>query len=346
MGGVVFVLLTCHESTRYLSLSCHILSFSSILFSALEASPDPLGTILGGVMNGDPGSPSDDEDLHQLSSSLGATCGPSRIGSDEGSLYVNGSCYYGDDSVWQEPGQVGEVNLLPVALGSFTQRQVSLNDYLDSLEGPRSIGDRPAAGPLPKLSSSFPTDTRLSAMLHIDSDEDEEGAGQHWDQSLETKTQQNTNSATPESPQGSSGSKGESQGSCEAGPGVQATGEAGSSAGAQSGANTAGPEAGAGAQEGAAALPIQTRQSADRIEEAARTMAAQVVGETATASNSSQVSRAEAAEVRSGESPGECPSQEHSIRTGKNPEGHCNPSLGPLSPIQVRHCDFRSIIPL
>ncbi|XP_026016029.1 E3 ubiquitin-protein ligase HECW2 isoform X1 [Astatotilapia calliptera] len=299
-----------------------------------EASPDPLGTILGGVMNGDPGSPSDDEDLHQLPSSLGATCGPSRIGSDEGSLYVNGSCYYGDDSVWQEPGQVGEVNLLPVALGSFTQRQVSLNDYLDSLEGPRSIGDRPAAGPLPKLSSSFPTDTRLSAMLHIDSDEDEEGAGQHWDQSLETKTQQNTNSATPESPQGSSGSKGESQGSCEAGPGVQATGEAGSSAGAQSGANTAGPEAGAGAQEGAAALPIQTRQSADRIEEAARTMAAQVVGETATASNSSQVSRAEAAEVRSGESPGECPSQEHSIRTGKNPEVHCNPSLGPLSPIQ------------
>uniref|UniRef100_A0A3B4H239 HECT-type E3 ubiquitin transferase n=1 Tax=Pundamilia nyererei TaxID=303518 RepID=A0A3B4H239_9CICH len=278
-------------------------------------------------MNGDPGSPSDDEDLHQLSSSLGATCGPSRIGSDEGSLYVNGSCYYGDDSVWQEPGQVGEVNLLPVALGSFTQRQVSLNDYLDSLEGPRSIGDRPAAGPLPKLSSSFPTDTRLSAMLHIDSDEDEEGAGQHWDQSLEAKTQQNTNSATPESPQGSSGSKGESQGS---------------SAGAQCGANTAGPEAGAGAQEGAAALPIQTRQSADRIEEAARAQAAQVVGETAAASNSSQVSRAEAAEVRSGESPGECPSQEHSIRTGKNPEVHCNPSLGPLSPIQVRHCDFRS----
>uniref|UniRef100_A0A669CKR9 HECT-type E3 ubiquitin transferase n=1 Tax=Oreochromis niloticus TaxID=8128 RepID=A0A669CKR9_ORENI len=180
-----------------------------------EASPDPTGTILGGVMNGDPGSPSDDEDLHQLSSSLGATCGPSRMGSDEGSLYVNGSCYYGDDGVWQEPGQVGEVNLLPVALGSFTQRQVSLNDYLDSLEGPRSIGDRPAAGPLPKLSSSFPTDTRLSAMLHIDSDEDEEGAGQHWDQSLETKTQQKTNSATPESSQGSSGSKGESHGSCE-----------------------------------------------------------------------------------------------------------------------------------
>lgn len=287
-------------------------------------------------MNGDPGSPSDDEDLHQLSSSLGATCGPSRMGSDEGALYVNGSCYYGDDSVWQEPGQVGEVNLLPVALGSFTQRQVSLNDYLDSLEGPRSIGDRPAAGPLPKLSSSFPTDTRLSAMLHIDSDEDEEGAGQHWDQSLETKTQQNTNSATPESPQGSSGSKGESQGSCEAGPGVQATGEAGSSAGAQSGANAAEPEAGAAAQEGAAALPIQTRQSADRTEEAARAMAAQAVGETATASNSSQVSRAEAAEVRSGDAPGECPSQEHSIRMGKHPEVHCNPSLGPLSPIQVR----------
>uniref|UniRef100_A0A8B9JGK5 HECT-type E3 ubiquitin transferase n=1 Tax=Astyanax mexicanus TaxID=7994 RepID=A0A8B9JGK5_ASTMX len=56
-----------------------------------------------------------------------------------------------------------------------TQRQVSLNDYLDSIEAPKGPGDRPLGAASPKLRSSFPTDTRLNAMLHIDSDEDEEG---------------------------------------------------------------------------------------------------------------------------------------------------------------------------
>uniref|UniRef100_UPI003AB0A6EC E3 ubiquitin-protein ligase HECW2-like n=1 Tax=Centroberyx gerrardi TaxID=166262 RepID=UPI003AB0A6EC len=157
-----------------------------------EASPDAMGTILGSAVNGDPGSPSDDEDLPHPSSSSRITRGPSPTGSDEGSLLVNGACYYGDDSVWREPGQMGDEDLDPLALGGHTHRQVSLNDYLDAIEAPRGPGDRPPTGPSPKLRSSFPTDTRLNAMLHIDSDEDEETAGQHKDQSQETKPQQTT----------------------------------------------------------------------------------------------------------------------------------------------------------
>uniref|UniRef100_A0A803YQV4 HECT-type E3 ubiquitin transferase n=1 Tax=Meleagris gallopavo TaxID=9103 RepID=A0A803YQV4_MELGA len=58
-------------------------------------------------------------------------------------------------------------------------RQDSLNDYLDAIEhnnhprpGTSAYGERPR-GASPKLRSSFPTDTRLNAMLHIDSDEEE-----------------------------------------------------------------------------------------------------------------------------------------------------------------------------
>lgn len=58
-------------------------------------------------------------------------------------------------------------------------RQDSLNDYLDAIEhsshsrpGPASCSER-SMGASPKLRSSFPTDTRLNAMLHIDSDEED-----------------------------------------------------------------------------------------------------------------------------------------------------------------------------
>uniref|UniRef100_A0A669PS79 HECT-type E3 ubiquitin transferase n=1 Tax=Phasianus colchicus TaxID=9054 RepID=A0A669PS79_PHACC len=58
-------------------------------------------------------------------------------------------------------------------------RQDSLNDYLDAIEhnnhprpGTSASGEHPR-GASPKLRSSFPTDTRLNAMLHIDSDEEE-----------------------------------------------------------------------------------------------------------------------------------------------------------------------------
>uniref|UniRef100_A0A8C0JW75 HECT-type E3 ubiquitin transferase n=1 Tax=Canis lupus dingo TaxID=286419 RepID=A0A8C0JW75_CANLU len=51
-------------------------------------------------------------------------------------------------------------------------RQDSLNDYLDAIERAAACPDR-SLGSSPKLRSSFPTDTRLNAMLHIDSDEEE-----------------------------------------------------------------------------------------------------------------------------------------------------------------------------
>uniref|UniRef100_A0A671MBS1 HECT-type E3 ubiquitin transferase n=1 Tax=Sinocyclocheilus anshuiensis TaxID=1608454 RepID=A0A671MBS1_9TELE len=52
--------------------------------------------------------------------------------------------------------------------------QVSFSEQLDAIDAPKGPGDRPFGAASPKLRSSFPTHTRLSAMLHIDSDEDEE----------------------------------------------------------------------------------------------------------------------------------------------------------------------------
>uniref|UniRef100_A0A4W6EY26 HECT-type E3 ubiquitin transferase n=1 Tax=Lates calcarifer TaxID=8187 RepID=A0A4W6EY26_LATCA len=308
-----------------------------------EASPDTVGTILGAAVNGDPGSPSDDEDLPHPSSSSRVTCGPSPTGSDEGSLLVNGTCYYVDDGVWREPERTGEEDLLPVGLGAHTHRQVSLNDYLDAIEAPRNPGDQSLAGPSPKLRSSFPTDTRLNAMLHIDSDEDEETTGQHRDQSHEIKTQQSTDSASPrrsarsESQQGNEGSKGEPQ--RQTGPG--ATAEADSSSGAQPVTESEGAEAGAGAAEGSAGVktPAGTSTASETAAgngEAAGASAemTHVTGETSAASCSSQASGAEAAAVADpAESVKECSCQEQSSRT--NQDVPCIPTLGVLSPIQL-----------
>uniref|UniRef100_A0A4W5LK46 HECT-type E3 ubiquitin transferase n=1 Tax=Hucho hucho TaxID=62062 RepID=A0A4W5LK46_9TELE len=55
--------------------------------------------------------------------------------------------------------------------------QRSLSEGLDAIEAPKGPGERPLGAASPKLRSSFPTHTRLSAMLHIDSDEDEERSG-------------------------------------------------------------------------------------------------------------------------------------------------------------------------
>lgn len=52
--------------------------------------------------------------------------------------------------------------------------QRSLVDGLDAIEAPKGPGERPLGAASPKLRSSFPTHTRLSAMLHIDSDEDDD----------------------------------------------------------------------------------------------------------------------------------------------------------------------------
>uniref|UniRef100_A0A8C7RLT0 HECT-type E3 ubiquitin transferase n=1 Tax=Oncorhynchus mykiss TaxID=8022 RepID=A0A8C7RLT0_ONCMY len=55
--------------------------------------------------------------------------------------------------------------------------QRSLSEGLDAIEAPKGPGERPLGAASPKLRSSFPTHTRLSAMLHIDSDEEEERSG-------------------------------------------------------------------------------------------------------------------------------------------------------------------------
>lgn len=328
--GCLYKLL-CSRRSSFLPTVTRVFFPSSILCPPhpssflSEASPDAVGTILGGAVNGDPGSPSDDEDLPHPSSSSRVTCGPSPTGSDEGSLIVNGACYYGDDNVWREPGQTGEDDLLPLALGSHTHRQVSLNDYLDAIESPRSPGDRPLAGPLPKLRSSFPTDTRLNAMLHIDSDEDEETAGQ---QSQEGKsTDSSGRPATSEAIQGNEGSNAEPQGPTGAG----APSAAGSSASAT---EPAGPAC--SAAEGAAAEQAQGTATGTREAAGASAKAPQVAGETSSAPSSSQATGAEAAAAAPG--PGEestegCTCQELSSRAIQ--ETCCNSSLGPLSPIQV-----------
>lgn len=285
-------------------------------------------------MNGDPGSPSDDEDLPHPSSASRLTCGASPTGSDEGSLIVNGACYYGDDNVWHDPGQIGEEVLLPVALGSHTHRQVSLNDYLDAIEAPRSPGDRPVVGPLPKLRSSFPTDTRLNAMLHIDSDEDEETPGQ---QPQDARTQQSADSpkraATSGAKQGNEGSKAEPQAGTSA--------EAGSSAGAQPGAEPAAPEP--AAEGGAAADQTQEVASGSGEVAGASAKAPQVSGET-TDSSPQAAAAAAAAATAQGESTEGCTCLEQSSWTGANQEAPCHSSmLGPLSPIQVGALRFSKL---
>ncbi|XP_056287626.1 E3 ubiquitin-protein ligase HECW2-like isoform X2 [Pseudoliparis swirei] len=299
-----------------------------------EASPQAVGVHLGAV-NGDPGSPSDDEDLPHQSSSSRFTYRPSPTGPDEGSRLVNGACYNSDDSIWQEPGQMGQEDPLARGLGCHTHRQVSLNDYLDTIEAPRSPRDRPFVGPSPKLRSSFPTDTRLNTMLHIDSDEDEETAGQHREQSQETRTQQSTDLALSrrwaESQQGNEGSKGEPEG--QTGLGAGATTDAGFSASAQSGSESAGAEPvdeAAKAQAGtstAARTAAGTRKVAGALAEVAP-----ATGATVTALGSSQASGNDVQAVAgSGESVGECTCQEQSSRMAANQEV---PSLGLLSPIQ------------
>lgn len=272
-----------------------------LLLFLSEASPDAVGTLLGGAVNGDPGSPSDDEDLPHPSSSSRLACGASPTGSDESSPMGNGACYYGDDSVWRDPGQMEGDDLLPAALGGHTHRQVSLNDYLDAIEAPRSPGgEQPAAavGPSPKLRSSFPTDTRLNAMLHIDSDEEEETAG-GGDAARTAST---------------SGTKAEA---------VSVAPEAAA-------ASLSGAEA-AAAAEGESV--VETMEATGGAEDAAPAAAAR--SEEAS-SSSAQAAGAEAAAIEEETSCPE-PNISSSSRMGGGAEAlevTCS-SLGPLSPIQV-----------
>lgn len=88
---------------------------------------------------------------------------------------------HGSHSLW-DSGVLAlpEKDLPLVASESASHHQLlqrSLADSLDAIEAPKGPGERPLGAASPKLRSSFPTHTRLSAMLHIDSDEDEDRSG-------------------------------------------------------------------------------------------------------------------------------------------------------------------------
>ncbi|XP_051998518.1 E3 ubiquitin-protein ligase HECW2-like [Xyrauchen texanus] len=124
-------------------------------------------TILGATaLNGAPGTPSDDEELpHPLPVSSES---PSPTGSQ-------GSHRNGEVSSMPSPDtEIYGATLDDEAPSSPDLLQGSFSKQLDAIEAPRGPGERPLAAASPKLQSSFPTHTRLSAMLHIDSDEEEE----------------------------------------------------------------------------------------------------------------------------------------------------------------------------
>uniref|UniRef100_A0A8B9JLT9 HECT-type E3 ubiquitin transferase n=1 Tax=Astyanax mexicanus TaxID=7994 RepID=A0A8B9JLT9_ASTMX len=118
------------------------------------------------ALNGPPGTPSDDEDLpHALPITSG---GASPTGSQ-------GSRRNGEGGSIQSPDtETCCPTLYDEGLSSPDAIQGAFSDQLDEIEAPKGPGERPMCAASPKLCSSFPTHTRLSAMLHIDSDEDEE----------------------------------------------------------------------------------------------------------------------------------------------------------------------------
>ncbi|XP_016113539.1 E3 ubiquitin-protein ligase HECW2-like [Sinocyclocheilus grahami] len=124
-------------------------------------------TILGAAaLNGAPGTPSDDEELpHPLPV---PSAGPSPTGSLGSHRNGEGSSIRSPDTEMYGTTLDDETPSSPDPL------QVSFSEQLDAIDAPKGPGDRPFGAASPKLRSSFPTHTRLSAMLHIDSDEDEE----------------------------------------------------------------------------------------------------------------------------------------------------------------------------
>lgn len=137
------------------------------------ASPD---SIIGiSSLNGAPGTPSDDEDLpHPLPGVVSAGASPTGSQGSQG-MWEGGAVAL---PVKDLPVVRAEARFVePVMFSDQTMLQRSLSEGLDAIEAPKGPGERPLGAASPKLCSSFPTHTRLSAMLHIDSDEDEERSG-------------------------------------------------------------------------------------------------------------------------------------------------------------------------
>ncbi|XP_077461798.1 E3 ubiquitin-protein ligase HECW2 [Stigmatopora argus] len=253
---------------------------------------DATRTILGSTVNSDPGSPSDDEDLPQPPSSSGLACAASLTSSEENPMLVNGACYYGNSSAWQEG------TILPAA-GGHTHRQVSLNDYLDALEASGNPVERHPTGPSPRLRSSFPTDTRLNAMLHIDSDEDDENAGQRGAHQ-ETRSQRTTECNIPGDSEGSKHEVVRPEGSSATGSDQP--------------------------DEGSAGKP--------QIGEELTNINADVAGASACVSGEMDVSGSPRTSQRESASESTCGDQNPRINTNQDPGCSSSFSCGPLSPIQ------------
>ncbi|KAM9710687.1 E3 ubiquitin-protein ligase HECW2 isoform 3-T3 [Menidia menidia] len=137
------------------------------------ASPDSIIGISN--LNGAPGTPSDDEDLpHHLPGVVSAGLSPTGSHSSHG-MWEGGATAFPekDLSLVRAEGRLVEPETLP----DHEMLQRSLSEGLDAIEAPKGPGERPLGAASPKLCSSFPTHTRLSAMLHIDSDEDDERSG-------------------------------------------------------------------------------------------------------------------------------------------------------------------------
>uniref|UniRef100_A0A8C4UJF8 HECT-type E3 ubiquitin transferase n=1 Tax=Falco tinnunculus TaxID=100819 RepID=A0A8C4UJF8_FALTI len=142
-----------------------------------DASPEAVGTLLGvNSVNGDLGSPSDDEDMPTGHHDTSTVCSNGPVLEDS-----SGEAILRHPLRTSTTLETDQDDLTSGASRSSPTRgrQDSLNDYLDAIEhnnhprpGTSACGERPH-GASPKLRSSFPTDTRLSAMLHIDSDEEE-----------------------------------------------------------------------------------------------------------------------------------------------------------------------------
>ncbi|XP_063174116.1 E3 ubiquitin-protein ligase HECW2 [Candoia aspera] len=142
-----------------------------------DASPETVGTLLGvNSVNGDLGSPSDDEDVPTGHHDTHPLCSNGPIFEESsGDAILRHSLRTSTTSETDQEDSASTTSRSSVPRG----RQDSLNDYLDAIEqsnlprsGASACNER-TIGASPKLRSSFPTDTRLNAMLHIDSDEEE-----------------------------------------------------------------------------------------------------------------------------------------------------------------------------
>ncbi|OXB57088.1 hypothetical protein ASZ78_002376 [Callipepla squamata] len=142
-----------------------------------DASPETVGTLLGvNSVNGDLGSPSDDEDMPAGHHDTSTVCSNGPVLEESSGETIQRHPLRTSTTLETDQDELTS----GASRSSPTRgRQDSLNDYLDAIEhsnhprpGTSACGERPR-GASPKLRSSFPTDTRLNAMLHIDSDEEE-----------------------------------------------------------------------------------------------------------------------------------------------------------------------------